>query len=433
MSLRFQFLQKELVQQKDEVIVIEHAAADALLDTSQGYLFGKLLQQALTKWKNGAELALNDFIKDIGDLDMKDFAYLLRFRLREEGQPLSEYLEWLFGERLKGLIGDKVDWKHASFSELDGNETIEEKIEGAFEGPSVKIAEFFHHARVNKPRACTHHRDQLGDLYVQPKGRDIRAVITPDCDLVVRKGGAKVKTVLTMGGRLNTFDEAGSAADDFVVRGRKPYSVRWNPKDLETFPITGHDSLHETDKLQFFGTLRPLYAQEMQRRALTDLSRVGLPVAPALGINATATVWRRTKNANDPFIPIKITSSPLVTIILSRAGQKDGHRVLLRRRFFNELIDRLNEIDPDDMEKTDAKLLDKILRETDKLYEGFLRAGGLTKGKGTFGFGFVLANKPDTKQTAPWLQIAVKVSEKAMEDCRTIDPLVASLHESADR
>lgn len=297
MSLRFGFLRKDMILQQDDKIDIKHAAADVLLDTSQGYLFGNVVQQALNQWKIGAQTALESFLKEVGDLHMKDFAYLMRFRLQEEEQPLSEYLEWLFGECLKGLIDEKVNWQHDSFLKLDGTDNIEETIEGAFEGPSVEIAKFFHRARVNDRLSYTNRKYQLGDLYAQPRGKHIRAVVTPDCDLVVRKGKTKVKSVLTMGGTLNTFDKEGSVADDFFFRRRTPYSVRWNPKDIETFPVEGEEALDQAGKLQFLGTLRPLYAQAMQRRVLNDLSRIGLPVAPALGINATVAAWIRTKNA----------------------------------------------------------------------------------------------------------------------------------------
>ena len=233
-----------------------------------------------------------------------------------------------------------------------------------------------------------------------------------------------------MGGTLDGFDKDGSSADDFFFREKTPYSLRWNPKDLETFPINGKESLGETGKLKFVGTLRPLYAQEMQRRALTDLSRVGLPVAPALGINATVTAWIRTKNADDPFRPIQVESTTLATIIPSRAGQKEGHRVLLRRRFFNELIDQLHQIDLDDLKEDDAEFLRDIRKEggTDKLYDGFLRTGGLTKAKGKLGTGLRLGDRPDSRQDAPWLQIVLRVSDELMEELRTIDPLVDALY-----
>lgn len=428
MSLRFQYMRKEWIRQNDDQIIIDHSAADVLLDMSQGYIFGRLLQQALTQWRMGAEQALNSFMRQIGNLDMKDFAYLLRFRLREEGQVLSEYLEWLFGEYLKGLIDKKINWEHSSFSRLNHDDEIEDKIEGAFDGPTIRIAEFFHDIRVSERQANLPHRYQLGDLYANRDGNDIRSVITPDCDLVVRKGKAKIKRILTMGGTLHTFAQEGSAAEDLILRGNTPYSVQWNPKDLETFPIEGEEALHESENFQFFGTLRPLYAQEMQRRVLTDLSRVGLPVAPAFGINATATVWMRQKG---DFKSIQMEkSSPLATIIPARIGR--GHRILLRRHFVNELIDRLKTENRQDMTEQDYNFLESILKDIDKFYKQFLQEGGIAKTKGVFGTGFVVGDRPNRKQDAPWLQIVVKISEEEMEELEIIDPLASSSNQSED-
>ena len=419
LALRFGFLKKDIVQQEGQ---IKHAAADVLLDVSQGYLFGKILQGALIQWRAGAKLALEDFIKEISNLHPKDFAYLLRFRLREEGQPLNAYLEWLFGESLKGLIEGRVNWND-SFLRLDHAPEIEEKIEGAFEGPSKTIAELFHRIRVNSYRTTsTRHGYRLGDLYMQHGEHSIRAVITPDCDLVSRKGKIKAKSILTMGGTLCTFDQENSAVDDFFIFDNKAYSVRWNPKDLKTFPKDGEESLNENGKFNFLGTLRPLYAQEMQRRALTDLSRIGLLVAPALGLNATVTVWVR--KARIGYEEITINASPRATIVPAREGQKDGHRVLLTRQFVNELIDRLNEVRQEGMREDDKKLLQEALKEDGgKLYKTFLRIGGLTNAKSIFGIGFVIRDKPDRRPTAPWLQIVLKISAEEMEELRTIDPL----------
>ena len=420
LSLRFGFLRKDMVRQGEKEIEIDYAAVDALLDVSQGYLFGKALQCALSQWKDGAESALKVFMEEIRDLHTKDFAYLLRFRLREEGMPLNEYLEWLFGECLKGLINEKVDWENTSFSELEDNKKIEENIEGAFGGPSMMIAKLFHRSRVDSHRisACRGYR--LGDLYAQPDMHNIRAVLTPDCDLVERGGPPKAKRILTMGGTLRSFDQHGSTADDFLLHENRAYSVLWSPKDLKTFPIDGEESLHESYK--FVGTLRPLYAQEMQRRALTDLSRVGLPVTPAFGIDATASIWIRKKKGC--YEHIKINSSTHVTIIPARAGQRGGHRVLLPRPFVNELIDRLNDIDLKDMNRNDAKSLRSILKEdqTDKLYEEFLKTGGQTQ-KRIFGMDFVFGDKPDTAQDAPWMQIVLKISDETMQELRIMDPL----------
>ena len=418
LAVRFEFLKKNMVRQVGKTIRIENVAADALMDVTQGYLFGKEIQGVLTQWRDGAERALDAFISEIGDLHTKDFAYLLRFRLREEGITLNEYLGWLFGECLKGWVEEKTEW-NTMFSNLDETKRMEENIEGAFDGPSRIIADLFHRVRVSGHLSDESQRYRLGDLYVHREECNIRAVITPDCDLVPRKNKIKAKSVLTMGGTLSTFDDENAAADDLFVHEKKAYSVQWKPKDLKTFPVDGEGTLHKTYKL--LGTLRPLYAQAMQRRALVDLSRIGLPAAPAFGINANATVWIRM---TDGIKEIEINPPTVATLIPSRSEQMVGHRVLLRRPFVNELIDHLKQITPEDMHASDSQSLrEAIKHDGDKLYKRCLRSGGLTKEKNIFGIGYSLDGKPSQKQSAPWLQIVLEVSDEQMEELSTIDPL----------
>ena len=202
-------------------------------------------------------------------------------------------------------------------------------------GPSLNIARLFHHVRIEGPRSCVRGGYRLGDIYVEPGESEVRAVITPDCDLVERKGRTNVTNVLTMKGQLHTFYKELAVADDLVLHDDIPYSVQWKPKELETFPVSGEEALHEAKKFQLLGTLRPLYAQQMQRRALTDLARIGLPVAPAMGIDAAAEVWVRKRSGSTPFDRIEISAPAIATIIPSRTGESEryGHRVLLRRHF----------------------------------------------------------------------------------------------------
>lgn len=423
LSLRFGFIKKESIRQEINGFIVAPNAADVLLDTSQGYLFGKALQQALSGWISGAEKALECFKGEIGDLHTKDFAYLMRFRLQEEGQTLSEYLEWFFGESLKGLVDKKVDWNHDSFSLLDGTENM---IEGAIEGPSVNMVKIFHRIRVNERSHCTSGRYRLGDLYVQPEGRNIRAVVTPDCDLVERKGKMKVDRVLTMGGTLDKVEQPDSFfTDNLFIQNEIPYSIRWNPKDIRTYSAKGSDSLHDTKDLCFRGTLNPLYAQAMQRLVLTDFSRIGLPVAPALGFNATVKVWIRMQDASDPFKRIKIKSPNLATIILAREGQAKGHQVLFSRRFADELIDYLRNIDETGLGRDTAGPLRQALEKEETLYKYFLQEGIPTKSKGKYKMGLVIGNGPNKKEDAPWLQFTVSVSDEALEELQTIDPLAS--------
>ena len=420
LSLRFQFLKKRSIAQRNGEIDVDRDAVDALLDISQGYEFGKNLQQALVQWKKGAESALSNFMQEVSDFDIKDFAYLLRFRLREEGQSLGDYLEWFFGESLKGFVEENVDWSHTSFSKLDNNKN-EEMIEGAFDGPSNLIARFFHLIRINKNDDLANCNYRLGDLYAQTRKRKIWAVITPDCDLVVRNGQIRAKSILTIGGTLDTFDKETSSADDFFIDGRRYYSIRWNPKDLQTFAIYGEESIQNMENVEFLGTLRPQYAQEVQRRVLADLSRVGLPVAPAFGMNVPVVVRIQSGTNYKDFVQWEMTSPAFATIIFPRAGQKGGSRILLRRNFLNELIDHLIEIGPNDISKRHKGNLRDLLREDGvrKLYDRYLRTG-IQIGESIFGTGFVIGDQSDP---AKWLQIVVDLTEEAKEEFHILDPL----------
>ena len=428
LSLRFHFLNKRSVRQNGGEPLVCDDAADALLDTSQGYRFGRHVQQALAQWKQGAQQAFSEFLAEVAELHTKDFAYLLRFRLREEGQPVGTYLEWLFSECLKDHIEAKVNWQHGSFAALNDDTEAEAAIEGAFEGPSPIVAKLFHRVRVTNRERHAEMPYGLGDLYVQPRGQggDIQAVISPDCDLVKRDGVAKAKTILTMVGSLEKFDKESSSADDFLIRDNRPYSVRWDPKHLRTFPFSGNGSLRASHATrQFLGTLRPLYAQEMQRRVLTDLSRVGLPVAPALGINVPFTVWIRLKT---DFAPLELSTPTVATIIPRRREEDARTRILLRRRFIWELLSKLRDADATSMRSHDAKSLRKVLAPNgfDELREAYLRVAGELRGKRTLGIGFLAGNAPDRENNAPWLQIVLDLSDHAMEHIEAIDPLADS-------
>ena len=413
LSLRFGFLHKKLVRKEDQNVIVEGSAAEALLDASQGYIFSNQIEQALFQWKKGTESALIDFLKEVGRISLKDYAYLIRFRLQDENQPFSDYLEWFFGESLKGWIEEKVDWNHASFSSLADDKKTGGLIGSAFEGPSDIIAKLFHRVRVygRRKQECIDYR--LGDLYVQNDKQTIRAVITPDCDLVVRNGQRKAKNILTLVGKLDRFDTKNCTADDFLIREGSPYSVSWDKK-LETFPIQGETSLIETAKMEYWGTLRPMYSQEIQSRVIKDLSRVGLPVSPAFGINVPATIWIKYING---YQQIKTSAQSVATIVPPRAGKKDVPRVLLRRRSLNDLMDELREIDLEEVNQGHRNFLKELQKKdgTNKLHDVFLEKGGRPINKETLGTGFVIGSKPKEDNSSPWLQIALDTSKSEID------------------
>jgi hypothetical protein len=423
LAVRFRFLQKGWVSKDGANLKINNEAADALLDTSQGYIFGQVLHRALKEWKSGAESALQAVLREIGSLEPKDFAYLFRFRLASEGERMGDYLEWLFGENLRALVAEKVDWNSVAFKKIDDHE-LSKGIEGAFDGPSVPIARLFQRVRVDE-HETGRRRHRLGDMFIKPAEKRVMVVITPDCDLVPRGTGPKVKRVLTMDGELRSFDQESASADQFIFYKDKAFSLKWSPKTLNTFAVSGGGSLGSLAGVEFLGTLRPLYAQEVQRLALTDLGRIGLAVAPTMGVDATVTVHLRRKIAKGTqYEVLEVPGAATATVLPERGDLAKGHRVLLRRSYVHALIDKLREVDVATLEPDDAKKREDFLREKneEQLISGFLTKGAVTKDKGPLATTIKIANKPDRDKDAAWMQLTLQLSEEAMEELLSVDP-----------
>jgi hypothetical protein len=346
---RFTFVEKKHLQiSADGEIHIAAEAADALLDIFQSYEFGRALHAALRCWLDSAADAVKSMGGEIERLDLKDFAYLVRFRLAQEGQGLVEYLEWFFGECLLDAVGKAVD-SAAEADEriraLNGNAAM--RIEGSFDGPTEKVAALYHRVRIEDPRKSRVANYRLGDLYLHEAGnqRSILAVVTPDCDLIVRDGGKRqAPRLLTVSGKLKSFDAPDTSVSDFLILDTHPHNITWDKKAIQTkefddWPKPGTSS----DDFRYLGVLRPLYAQEIQRNLLHDLGRVGVSVAPAIGMTAAVKiVVKRKGGAKDQ---LDVSGNDTCYVIPSRGGA-DKARVVFKRQFVGNLIAKLSTLDP---------------------------------------------------------------------------------------
>ena len=205
---RFAFIEKtDLLGDLQAGVTLGDDCADALLDIVQTYQFGRGLHVALTCWIKASQDAANALGGEIEKLALKDFAYLVRFRLAQEGQGLLEYLEWFFGECLLHQVCKNVD---ACTKDDERLKLLEgkayEAVEGAFEGPTKTVAELFHRVRVEPARSLPGRSFRMGDLYTVGTGKatQVAAVMTPDCDLVERGiGRRRAARILTVSGKLS--------------------------------------------------------------------------------------------------------------------------------------------------------------------------------------------------------------------------------------
>ena len=426
LAVRFGFLEKRAIHTDDQSPV-RGAAADVILDAFQGYRFGNLLQGALSEWHGSVHKALKKLKSSIGDLSVKDFAYLIRFRLRSEANGLAEYLDWLFGENVRGLTECAIPWSHGSFTQLDSDTRLENSIEGALDGPTLSIAKLFHGARVGGRRGRDAAEYRLGDIYLRNATRDLRVVISPNCDLVRRPSGnsrrlkAKAPRVLTMGGTLYEIDSKEAVADELFIFRDGPHYIGWNPKDLCTFPIQGDTSMHSDADFQYVGTLTPLYALKTQGLALADLSRIGLPVAPAFGVSADVRVW--VKLSDKQATELDSNWSGIATIVPRREGH-NGHGVLLARSFVNELLEKLDEFyqNSDQRHAGHARILGM---QRSGFFDWLVVKGAELNADPKYGT-TLMFDKPINKGHGSCLQLVLRTSSHALDSIRTIDPLAST-------
>ena len=413
---RFDFLQKKQVSTaEDGHVDIEGNALESLLGIVQSFAFGRAVYLALQQWKSGANAAVENVWRDINALKMKDFAYLTRFRLAQEGMNLSEYLEWFFSECLNDAISQAVDWTHQSFKDIDRVNGPVTEVRGAFDGATDQIAVMFDRVRVEKPRATTRRNHRMGDLFIgkdDKAGRKVRAILTPDCDLIARGGAGNRKAlrVLTVGGVLRDIQAQDAPLADFLLIDGKPQCVRWDLKDVRTYDFNAWAKPGSNGRIwKFLGTLRPLYACELRARVLEDLARFGLNVPPALGSSAGAKAIINGLT-QDFEIWLAPEGSAACSLVLSRGGA-DTTQAIFYESAVAHLIAELAKIDIAIMPPGDyRKPLERIQRKTsdqDKLMYK-LTAEGVAVAKNS-----VLGIKITTKAIGrgatgrPWCQIVL--------------------------
>lgn len=410
---RFDFLPKKGVSKALEGhIVINADALDAFLGIIQSFAFGRAAFMALQQWKMGADLAINEVWRDINALKLKDFAYLTRFRLAQEGMNLSEYIEWFFSECLNDAISRSVDWGHESFKEIDRANGPVTRVKGAFDGATDQVALMFDRVRVDKPRSTSRRNHRMGDLFIGKEdgdGRKVRAILTPDCDLMIRKSGnPKAMRILTVGGVLRDINANDAPLADFLLINKNPQCIRWNLKDVRSYDFSQWPQPAANSRVwKFLGTLRPLYAYELRARVLDDLGRFGLNVPPALGSSAAAKAIIDGVDA-DIEIPLSVGGKAACSLVLSRGGT-DSTQVIFYESAVARLISELKKLDaltvPEGTSRSALQSIQRKVADQEKLMEK-LTASGLALGKDS-----VAGIKVTTKEVGrgangrPWCQI----------------------------
>lgn len=399
MALRFGYLHKGWVSCNGQNLVATGDAADVLMDTSGSFKFGVTLEAALKTWKIGANKALEQLNRDLHEFDIKDFAYLLRFRLYDE-VDFADYLEWFLGESLRAIVDENVEWTTEDFENLN-DKKLTEAIEGAHPFPSKRIARFFDRVRFNSRENRPRKHFALGDL-LKSSGKNVRMVISPDCDLVSRKGESpKASRLLTIGGKILGLKEG--SADEFIFYENAPKAIKWHPKDLMTHEFTdGYLNVDNKD-YEYFRSMRPMYAQMVQKAVLADLSRVGVAIPPIVDVGAPVKVF--LKRNSKPIIELEGFKEARAQVFMPRGGNDKKLHANFTRRFVRDLIERVEKIEDDDLVDEHQVKRNEFMEKAEDIRKNMLY-GDLKLPSDIF---FKLSISQPTKVS--WLELVIDISD----------------------
>lgn len=419
---RFGFVNKKNVSQDTVAgsFKVDPQASDTLLDLFQTYKFGRSLHETLSSWVGAAHAAVDSLKTELDELALADLAYLVRFRLSDEGQSLPSYLEWLLGECLIDEVGRKMDARLPR-SQIDKEA---KDIEGAFDGPTRKVAELYHRVRIENKRAYPREHFRLGDLYLRtPKSgeRHLVAVMNPDCDLVLRPSGKasepakrNAQAALTLHGKLESFKATTTSVGDFIVVDDVPLNIKWDYRAVLTMPFEGAlaQAGHSEGELSYLGALRPMYAQEIQAKLLTQLGRVGVPVPPALAFSSTVSLIYSAKGGKLTKIDFSSDETSCYFVPARQSGQEGI--LLFRRQFIRELIDKLEKIDSSTLHANAINNLKNILSDAGRAKLRKLTSEGAELEK-DIAHGLLLTTKRAKlgDQSPYWACITVSVKQEA--------------------
>ena len=418
MGLRFGYFHKQWVTGSGKELKANGDAADVLVDTSGSLAFGRSLESAITDWRDGAFSALERIQKELYEFDLKDFAYLMRFRLYDEEEPFADYLEWFLGESLRSLVDEEVEWDTKHFQDLD-NEVLTRTISGAHPFPSDKIARFFHRLRFNPHKTRNRKRFGLGDVFLSPDGKYVRMIVSPDCDLVVRDGKRAAARLLTVGGQVKALKDEGAFAGELVhlktpkAIKKTPKAIKWLNKDLMTH------AAGETDKLDvdgtiftFLGRLRGLSAQAVQKATLADLSRVGVSVPPTVYVGAKVSCFIKSLDGTQvKRVELNNLPGATVQVFMPRGGKDAKKRILFTQKYTRAVLAHLETCDSDDFHRDHRDCYETVIKHGEELRQAMV-SNGLELPGSLEKFG--VSSSVGDPIRKPWLQFVCDLNDDSL-------------------
>lgn len=316
------------------------------------------------------------FVAGIRELTLNDYAYIQSLSLQGDGQPLGDYLVWLFSAYFGQMLFAEA--LREQLADLD-TMTFTEALPNS-EPPSGRLTELYHCALFDTsvgpvgehPRALReqsgatveHPTLSLGDVFGYPRGKDkgdsisdgsaskagrvneeqgsgghspdLFVVINPQCDLAFTPDHAgrpmdPDRSILLVPGYrqpvLTPITDIFAPRTELYRHNGSNYRIVWDPRRVLAVPYGQFATWQQEQGCERVARLRLPSVLEVQRTFATDLTRVGMPVMPPIYQQVTAHILR-TQDRNFE-VSDGLEDDEAVFLVLTRDGQKIRQQCVL--------------------------------------------------------------------------------------------------------
>lgn len=248
-----------------------------------------------------AKTSLDELEEFVRGMELQDYVHLQSKRLQNEGEPLGSYIQWLLESHLGHAlaVSEAVKTRRAEVDKLVYRQLLPCAVT-----PSDHLVRAFFMAQT-EPQFSDADGPQLGDVYLHADKKVARLIISPACDLV-RNPPAQRPVFVVQGSVDNLHDHPDTndhdATECFLVDG-DPLRINWDIDDgVRSITFSNLESQMSADGFERRARLRPIFAVAIQRLFADRLCRVGLPVAPPIGM--TADVQLYVHSTGGTYLPI---------------------------------------------------------------------------------------------------------------------------------
>ena len=320
---------------------------------------GRKIQLFMDRLTNSFTSLSTTFLDHISELTLADYAFIQSMSLRDDSQPLGDYLLWLFSTYLGQLL--LTEPLKDVCADLDG--TAWYGTVPSLEPPSERLNELYRnalfdmsvdqviiHPLAGKKEIPTSIVGPLGlgDIFQREQGADsdtgnmllcldpwwtvaprpspdVMMLISPQCDLECRPENVDRNIVLIGGAFIpfqNRADHRDATITDLFVHRGNHHSIVWNLKSAQTVIYREFGSWLSQYRYQRKARLRLPFALEVQRAFAADFTRIGSRIAPPIYQPLTMELKRANRQRNAYEHVERFDNGKGAFLMLTKRGQQ---------------------------------------------------------------------------------------------------------------